>query len=453
MLSPQKLSVFLQIQQSAIDTEDSLIVLDNLLKKTIQTSPLIGLNLTFISVLILDLDGKIRKDFFVDQKNTNHPLVSASMILNTPVMLDPQGQLIKDLASGKVVKTENVNILVSPLHYDVTSTKSLSVVPLLTAGKITGIMVLGLGLPMSQVDQDTVLFLEMVGNLVNINFRLQDTQTSLTDITQQLYKMNAQLHQLDKVKDDFVSIASHELRTPMTAIRSYVWMALNRPDMPLTDKLKRYLDRTLISTERLINLVNDMLNISRIESGRISITPTVLDMKALVSDVIAEVETKAKEKNLLVSMIDSQVPKVFADPDKVHQVLLNLVGNAMKFTPNSGSIAISFFSDGITLETSVKDNGAGITPEDMAKLFKKFGKLDNSYVAAAASGGTGLGLFISKSLIDLMHGKIWARSDGQNKGSIFTFSLPVATEAVVKEAEKYKIQPTGEVKSLEPVAL
>ncbi len=265
--------------------------------------------------------------------------------------------------------------------------------------------------------------------------------------------MNAKLHQLDKLKDDFVSVASHELRTPMTAIRSYVWMALHRADITLSQKMERYLYRTLISTERLINLVNDMLNVSRIEAGKIEISPKSFDILALAKDVMEEVKLKADEKRLKLSVLEHSLPPVFADPDKVHQVLLNLVGNALKFTYPGGSISLDFFTDGISLETSIKDNGSGIAKEDLGKLFHKFGRLDNSYTSISTSGGTGLGLYISKSLVELMHGKIWAESEGVDKGAKFSFSLPVATKQLVEEAEKYHLQPQGEAKTLEPVAL
>ena len=125
----------------------------------------------------------------------------------------------------------------------------------------------------------------------------------------------------------------------------------------------------------------------------------------------------------------------------------------MKFTPSGGSITVSFFSDGKDLETSVKDTGTGIAKEDLAKLFKKFGKLDNSYVAMASSGGTGLGLYISKSLLELMHGKIWVTSEGLSKGSTFTFSLPLVTQDVLSRANEYKVIPKGDIKALEQVAI
>ncbi|MBI2596478.1 hypothetical protein HYW46_07155 [Candidatus Daviesbacteria bacterium] len=278
-------------------------------------------------------------------------------------------------------------------------------------------------------------------------------QGKVAQATSSLSIANDKLQELDKLKDDFVSVASHELRTPMTAIRSYAWMALHKSDIPLSDRLKKYLDRTITSTERLIKLVNDMLNISRIESGRVEILPEVFNIQTFVSDIFMEVGVRAKEKNLLLKIIYSTIPKVFADRDKVHQVLLNLIGNSIKFTPDAGIITVSFFSDGNSIETSIEDTGIGLDSGDLPSLFKKFSRLDNSYISSAASGGTGLGLYICKNLIELMGGKIWAKSDGIGKGAIFTFSLPVATNNILANSQNFIKKVNGGARMLEPVAI
>lgn len=334
------------------------------------------------------------------------------------------------------------------------------VYPIRSRGKPIGVMIVSLARPFESLfsyEEETIEdLLDVVGVALD-NALLYQSLISTTEQLRQtnlkLTSANKKLEELDRLKDDFVSIASHELRTPMTAIRSYAWMALYKADMVLTPKLKKYLERTLISTERLINLVNDMLNISRIESGRIEIKPQPFDIQSLVGEVADEVQSKLSEKGIKLQMINTKVPKTFADPDKVHEVVLNLIGNAVKFTPKNGVIAISFFSDGKVVEVSVTDNGVGINADDLTKLFKKFGRLDSSYVAAATSGGTGLGLYICKSLVTLMQGQIWAKSDGLGKGTTFTFSIPVASNQVIINSDKYSHKPTGEAKGLEPAAI
>jgi signal transduction histidine kinase len=208
----------------------------------------------------------------------------------------------------------------------------------------------------------------------------------------------------------------------------------------------------MISTERLINLVNDMLNVSRIESGRIEIAPSAFDLPNLIGEVMVEVDAKSKEKNLTIEQIPTKIPMMFADENKVHQILLNLIGNSLKFTPENGRITVSYQSDGKNIEVSVKDSGVGIGEEDLSSLFKKFSRLDNSYVATASTGGTGLGLYICKSLLDLMKGTIQVKSDGVGKGTTFSFTLPVATPQLLQEAERYHYKPP-QARLLEPVAI
>lgn len=269
-----------------------------------------------------------------------------------------------------------------------------------------------------------------------------------------LEEANKRLHEVDKLKDEFVSVASHELRTPMSAIRSYAWMTLHRSDVPLSKTVEKYVARILISTERLINLVNDMLNVSRIESGRVEVNPEPTDLLLLVKDIVDELYySKSEEKRIEFIVLEKPVPKVLADPEKLRQVFLNIVGNSLKFTPAGGKIIFDFFTDGRVVEVSVSDTGVGIPKEDLSKLFHKFSRLDNSYTAAATSGGTGLGLYISKSLIELMHGRIWITSEGVNRGTTVTMALPVATPEALKHIESFKVKPKGEVKGLEPVAI
>ena len=195
------------------------------------------------------------------------------------------------------------------------------------------------------------------------------------------------------------------------------------------------------------------MNLSRIESGKIEINPVSLNLTNLVNDIIEDIRIKADEKRIKILVLEEKVPPVFADPEKLQQILLNLLGNALKFTFPGGTIAISFFTDGKVVEVSIKDSGQGIAREDMGKLFKKFGRLDASYVSISSSGGTGLGLYISRSLIELMHGRIWAESEGIEKGSKFSFSLPVATAQVLEKPEDFHIQAQGVAKGLEPVAI
>jgi len=260
--------------------------------------------------------------------------------------------------------------------------------------------------------------------------------------TKELQNANERLKELDKLKNEFVSLASHELRTPMTAIKSYIWLLLQQSaDMgKLNDKQKLYLERTYTSTERLIKLVNDMLNVSRIESGKLKINIQSIDMLQMVHETITELLPSAQNLHITLSMEKpaETLPNVLADPEQIKEVLLNLIGNALKFTPEGGKVTVNFSLMDHRVVTHVSDTGKGIRKEDMPKLFQKFSIIEGDSAKKPNLQGTGLGLYISKSLIELQGGKIWVTSEGENKGTTFSFSLKPVNNATAVLQEPLK---------------
>jgi signal transduction histidine kinase len=254
--------------------------------------------------------------------------------------------------------------------------------------------------------------------------QLLEREHSLENTTKQLEKANVKLQELDVMKNEFVSVASHELRTPMTAIKSYLWMALQGKGGKLNEKQEYYVQRGYNSVDRLIRLVNDMLNISRIEAGRITVDMQQVDLGKLSQEVIEEVMPRANELGVTLTMKKIEnMPNVLADPDKIKEVLFNLIGNSLKFTPKGGKIHVGFTMKDDFIETQITDTGNGIEAEDIGKLFQKFGLLPGSYTTNQPVMGTGLGLYICRSIIELHQGKIWAASEGRGKGATFTFQL------------------------------
>ncbi len=266
-------------------------------------------------------------------------------------------------------------------------------------------------------------------------------QEKIKHATYNLRSANHKLKELDKMKDDFVSVASHELRTPMTAIKSYLWLALAGKGGKLSVKQEYYLQRSYNSVDRLIKLVNDMLNISRIESGRIFVSLAKTDILALINEVIEEIKPRIDELKLNIkvdfskdgSLSKEDVKELIADPDKVKEVVLNLIGNSLKFTEEGGLISIFFTKEGNKIVTNVKDTGRGIDAKDMGTLFTKFGMVQGSYATNKKASGTGLGLYISKSIIELHDGEMKASSEGIGKGATFSFSLPIYSPKLFKD--------------------
>ena len=268
--------------------------------------------------------------------------------------------------------------------------------------------------------------------LAHVNEEMYKKNLELAETKKLLEKANARLKEVDKLKDEFVSLASHELRTPMTVIKSYVFMLLNKSAGDLTEKQKVYLQRTLSSTERLINLVNDMLNVSRIESGKLTIEPVPADIGKLASDVVTEMQTRAMEMEVNLIYTPPKSPLISnVDIDRIKQVLINLIGNSFKFTPKGGVITVDLTQSGSDLALiKVSDTGRGISSADMAKLFTKFSMIGTNNLTKDKGQGTGLGLYLSKSLVELHGGKIWVESEGEDKGSTFSFTLPIDTSGL-----------------------
>lgn len=451
MSSPiQKRTVYLQLQQAVLDCDDNAKLLDVLFGSAFANLPTSGFDYLFIGAFFNDNEFKIVKNCFIDARDvspTNNP--DFDSFIRTENILYRDGAVKSDLVANKIVVSGETNLFIDSSYDHFSNVKSVIISPLSVQGKLAGGLVLACPHTKEEVAEPELEIVEIFTNLVGFVHRLQDTQASLSTITQEVYKMNAKLHQLDKLKDDFVSVASHELRTPMSAIKSYLWMALHKHPEPLSDNMKRYLDRAYISVERLINLVNDMLNISRIEGGRIALNLSEVDLGELADEIVEEVNARADEKGVVVSVLKSAIPKVLCDRDKIHQVYLNLVGNALKFTPKGGKITVRFSLADDMVYVAVADTGSGIGKEDLSRLFKKFGRLDNSYVSVAESGGTGLGLFISKSLVVLHKGDIVATSEGAGRGAQFTFSLPIVGSKVAQKLIDEAPKETRDTKDLE----
>lgn len=261
--------------------------------------------------------------------------------------------------------------------------------------------------------------------------------------TSDLVQANEKLKELDKLKDEFMSIASHELRTPMTAIKSYVWLALHGKSQEKDKKVRAYLDKVFESSERMINMINDMLNVNRIETGRMKLDIIPVSVWKVAEQVKDELSARAAESGLeIVIKKDTIVPLLMSDKDKLIEIFTNLIGNALKFTPKGGKITVAARKAGTMVEVQVSDTGVGIAKENIDKLFKKYGKLNDSYATVSPSTGTGLGLYITRQYLEKMGGKIGIAST-LGKGTTFTFSLPIAAGKDLLLHEREEVQPSG----------
>lgn len=267
---------------------------------------------------------------------------------------------------------------------------------------------------------------EATEEVKSVNEEVYKKNVEFVRLSKELSKANEKLKTLDKLKDEFLSLASHELRTPMATIKSYIWMVLQGRAGKVSEKQKDYLDIVYKSANSLIALVNDMLDISRIESGKITLDLKRLKLNELADEVLVEMTPRAAELDIEISKSFSPtLSEIRGDYNKIKEVLINLVGNSLKFTPKGGKIMITLKQKDSFIQTSVSDTGSGIKSEDIPKLFQKFSRLGNS--AENEARGTGLGLYLSKLIVELHGGKIWAESEGIGRGATFTFSLKASS--------------------------
>jgi len=229
--------------------------------------------------------------------------------------------------------------------------------------------------------------------------------------------------EMDKVRDDFISVASHELRTPITGMISFLSLVGEGSFGQLSDKGKEYVKQALTQSDKLNALVNHMLDVSRIEQGRVEYNWQILDPKTVIKEVVDQLQFKAQAKKLQLKFEGSTTHHIKADTDHLRRIITNLIGNAIKYTPQ-GAITVSL-SDYKRNKVSivVKDSGIGIPPDEVATLFRKFSRVHSGETASIQ--GTGLGLWITKALIEKMGGEIYIASI-HGQGSEFTVFFPAA---------------------------
>jgi len=243
-------------------------------------------------------------------------------------------------------------------------------------------------------------------------------------MSDKLARANDQLRKLDNAKSEFISIASHQLRTPLTAIKGFISLLLEGSYGAVETKIRDVLNKIYLSNERLIQLVEDLLNISRIESGRMEYKFVLGDIVKLVNDLQDTFMITAKNRGLSLTFAvpKEEIPPVEMDQAKIREVASNLIDNSLKYT-QKGGVTVSVTQNGGAVRVIVSDTGIGIPKENLPYLFSKFSRgKDTSRLHAE---GTGLGLYVGKNLVEMHHGKVWAESDGPNRGSRFIVELPL----------------------------
>jgi len=324
---------------------------------------------------------------------------------NSSIALGYEDNLcVKTLKEHKQHISENLYDLLSPAirerdAYELQSvlgTKLNVATPLMARDKAIGVLVISMSKTTDNLSDFEKEMLRKFSENAGIALENSRLYKNLKDAKNELGEAYENLIALNKMKDEFLTVASHELRTPMTIVKSYLWMLEQQKAGKLKKKQLEYLQKASKGTQRMIDLINDMLNISKFEQGKVYFNIQQADICELIRDVVSSFELKVSNKGIYLEF-DSSYSDIFVDIDKekMRDVLMNLVDNAIKFT-NQGGVKISIDNDPTKTVIAIKDTGSGISQEDLPKLFHKFGRIDNSYTIASDVGGTGLGLYIAK---------------------------------------------------------
>lgn len=448
-----------KLEKVILDTLDFNDVVQKTVESMLTELNFMNLGYEIIVLLLVDKKHNVLKRIALSQTPAARKIVAATTIpfedINIP--LDTKNNiLIQTINSGKNITTTYWPSMFSPiLHPDealklqsLSGIKTSMVYPVISRNDVIGAMIFSLNKTEKAVSKTERELIEGFTDIVGLAVQNAQLYSSLADSTDKLKRANERLKSLDHMKDEFLSIASHELRTPMTIIKSYLWMVLSGKGGALNDKQKFYINRAYLSSEHLISFVNDMLNVSRIESNRISLKLQAMHLDTFIHELSTDLEVRTKELGLrLIVEAQKTLPRVLADPDKLREVFMNLIGNSLKFTPSGGTITVHCKRVDEMVHIAIIDTGIGVKAEDMPKLFKKFSMLGNGYATKNTTQGTGLGLYITKSIINLHGGTVEIYSEGEGKGTTFTFTLPIYHTGDNDKLYKEEIQPTPAVSS------
>lgn len=348
---------------------------------------------------------------------------------------------------GKLLETSVVDRIQTELGI-----RSAVSVPIVSETEIIGSLLYVFNRDRTFLKETDIQMMRSLADQSGIVVRNLRLYQELQEVNDKLKKANDELKQLDQVKSEFMSIASHQLRTPLSGIMGYLSMLVEGDYGGFSKDQMTVLQNVLDASRRMIRLVNVFLNITRIEAGRFKLNRTKVEFPALITSVANELAVPAKTKGIKLTFEKptEHIPTLWVDQDKFTDVILNLVDNAIKYT-EEGSIAVRIRTHKESLRVEVQDTGVGIIKEQAKNLFNKF--VRGSGIARIQPDGSGLGLFIAKKIVEAHAGQIWVESEGEGKGSTFILEIPLALnhkgasedpyvpnvpKALVKKEEKHK---------------
>lgn len=390
----------------------------------------VDLNMEMVGVFLLEQENKDLQPFkfsqsqrlidsIAKQKTDPGITIIQNFIehkLLKKVVVDKSPQITSSLSD---IWTDELDAKKLALISDESHLKTILLYPLLTQDEVIGMLLLGLN-----------------RDYTTLNDFEKDSIKSIIDVVAvaldkallyvKLQEANEQLKALDKARAEFISIASHQLRTPPSTIKWYLGAILNGDFGPLPDDMKAALSRTNVTNESQIATIDDLLNASRIERGKMEFFFEVNDLEPVVSVLVEQMTPLANMKSLQLEYIkpSAPLPHILMDKEKVRQVLNNMIDNAIKYS-KTGTIKVNLSQDKEDLVVKVTDNGKGVSADELNTIFEKYSRGHDSVTHAT---GLGLGMYVAKVVVEQHNGKIWAESPGVGKGATFCFSLPIHSD-------------------------
>ncbi|MDT5269239.1 MAG: hypothetical protein QOH49_1425 [Acidobacteriota bacterium] len=274
---------------------------------------------------------------------------------------------------------------------------------------------------LSRQNRDLV---QVLSELEEKREQMERLNTKLEESNRELNQANAQLREVSAMKEEFLALTTHDLRSPLTVISGVINFFTSGRLGDMTAEQKNMVAMMERNTQNLIELVNDLLDASKLESGTMRLDFSTIELRALLDELRHQMQPLAAEKEIaLEEGVPGELPPLRADRAKLRRVLVNLISNALKFTPRGGCVSLSAAPEGAQVRVSVTDNGVGIPPEDLRDIFDKYAQARSR--ATRSEKGTGLGLYITRQLVELHGGHIEVQSE-VGKGSTFSFTIPVA---------------------------
>ncbi len=355
----------------------------------------------------------------------NRPLKNAFLDIPEDIAKSPKDQILvslKDISDKKLadllhVPKENITKKRKSLNL-----QAIHAALLKSRRQIVGVIVVGFDQDIKKLSDEDTLLLQRISEAVGVALdnRLLYEQNQLAQ--QQLQITNDKLRALDQAKDDFISMASHQLRTPLTSMKGYVSMVLDGDVGKVTKPQKEMLEQAFTSAQSMVYLIADLLNVSRLRTGKFVIENSPANLADIVEQEVSQLAKAAKAKNLkLIYNKPKRFSSVPLDETKIRQVVMNFADNAVYYTPKGGTITVKVKETPKSIEYTCTDNGIGVSKEAQKSLFGKFFRADNA--KKARPDGTGLGLYMAKKVIVAQGGALIFHSQ-EGKGSTFGFSLP-----------------------------